>query len=82
MTALTGVSLFLAALTSLACAIAVRRLARSEKEKREIERSSQILEEERHVLELIARGATLREVLEGLTRAVENIVPGICCSDS
>jgi signal transduction histidine kinase len=29
---------------------------------------------------LIARGATLREVLEGLTRAVENVVPGVCCS--
>src|SRR5271156_1954380 len=57
-----------------------QRLAKSEKGRRELEASSQILEEERHVLELIARGATLKEVLEALTQAVENIVPGVLCS--
>jgi PAS domain S-box-containing protein len=74
----------LCAMTAIALAIAVwrkwRQLARCEHEKREIERSSRILEEERHVFELIARGATLTEVLEALTQAVENIVEGVCCS--
>ncbi len=77
----TAGSLLLCALTSLALTVALLRTRRRlKKEKQEIERSSQILEEERHVLELIARGGTLKEVLEALTRAVENIVPGVCCS--
>jgi hypothetical protein len=71
-------------LASLAFSIALwrtrQRLARSDKERRELERSAQIFEEERHVLELIARGATLKEVLDALTRSVENIVEGVYCS--
>ena len=38
------------------------------------------MEEERHVLELIASGATLTEVLERLTLAIEAIVPDAACS--
>jgi len=57
-----------------------QKLTLCERQKREVERSSQVLEEEHHVLELIARGATLKEVLEALTLAVENIVPGVACS--
>jgi GAF domain-containing protein len=72
------------ALTALACVSALlwtlRQLAKSQKERRELQASSQILEQERHVLELIARGATLEEVLAALTQAVENIVPGVYCS--
>ena len=77
-------SLLCALLTNLTLAIAFWRtrqqLAQREEEKRELEQSSRILEEERHVLQLIARGATLRETLEALTRAVENIVPHVLCS--
>ncbi|HEY3741373.1 MAG TPA: ATP-binding protein [Bryobacteraceae bacterium] len=57
-----------------------RQLVECRREKAEIERSLGILEEERRVFELIARGATLREVLEALTQAVETMVPGVACS--
>jgi len=57
-----------------------RRLASSAKERRELEGSTRVLEQERHVLELIARGATLKQVLYALTQAVEKIVPGVLCS--
>jgi PAS domain S-box-containing protein len=71
-------------LAALALAVLVgrlrRRVAAFAEENRDLERSVRILEEERHVLELIARGATLREVLEALTEAIENIVPGVICS--
>jgi len=69
---------------SLAFSIALwrtrQRLAKSDQERRELERSAQIFEEERHVLELIARGGTLKEVLDALTRSVEKIVQGVYCS--
>ena len=46
----------------------------------ELERSLKVTEQERHVLELIATGATLKEVLERLTLAIEAIVPEATCS--
>jgi signal transduction histidine kinase/CheY-like chemotaxis protein len=71
-------------LISLAATFALwrmrQRLVKSNQERRELERSAQIFEEERHVLELIARGATLKEVLDALTRSVEKIVEGVYCS--
>jgi len=57
-----------------------RRLASSAKERQELEGSTRVLEQERQVLELIARGATLKQVLDALTQAVEKIVPGVLCS--
>ena len=57
-----------------------RRLNRSEVSRREVERSLKVVEEERHVLELIASGASLKEVLERLTLAIEAIVPEAVCS--
>jgi signal transduction histidine kinase/CheY-like chemotaxis protein len=57
-----------------------RRLAQSEASRRELQRSLEVLEQERHVLELIASGATLKEVLERLTLAIEAIVPEATCS--
>jgi signal transduction histidine kinase/CheY-like chemotaxis protein len=57
-----------------------RRLTKSEASRRELERSLKVMEEERHVLELIASGATLKEVLERLTLAIEAIVPEATCS--
>lgn len=46
----------------------------------EIEQSSQFLEEERRVLQLVARGASLREVLDTLTAAIERMAPECFCS--
>ena len=57
-----------------------RRLTRSEASRHEAERSLKVVEEERHVLELIASGATLKEVLGRLTLAIEAIVPEATCS--
>jgi signal transduction histidine kinase/CheY-like chemotaxis protein len=74
---------FLAVVASvLACATwAVhRRLRRSEAARHDLEKSFKVLEQERHVLELIASGATLKDVLERLTLAVEAIVPEATCS--
>ena len=46
----------------------------------ELERSSRVLEEERRVLELVAKGASLKNVLDALTGAVERMSPGILCT--
>jgi signal transduction histidine kinase/CheY-like chemotaxis protein len=57
-----------------------RRFNRSEASRHEAERSLEVVEEERHVLELIAGGASLKEVLERLTLSIEAIVPEAVCS--
>jgi len=57
-----------------------RGLRLAEASRRDLERSLKVLEEERHVLELIAGGATLKQVLEQLTLSVEAIVPEAICS--
>jgi len=57
-----------------------RELDQSRKSQVALERSSQVLEEERSVLELIARGASLKQVLDALTQAIERMVPGCFCS--
>lgn len=46
----------------------------------EIEQSSQFLEEERPVLQLVARGASLHEVLDTLTAVIERMAPECFCS--
>jgi PAS domain S-box-containing protein len=57
-----------------------RKATHSDAARRELERSLRVMEEERHVLELIATGATLKQVLERLTYAIEAIVPEATCS--
>jgi GAF domain-containing protein len=42
--------------------------------------SSVVIEEERRMLELVANGAPLTEVLNTLTRAIERISPGSLCT--
>jgi PAS domain S-box-containing protein len=44
------------------------------------ERSSRFIEEERRVLELVAKGATVKQVLDALTAAVERMAPNCFCS--
>ena len=57
-----------------------RKLAEVEMNQKALERSSQVLEEEKHVLSLIARGASLKEVLNALTSAIEAMVPNCICT--
>lgn len=45
-----------------------------------LERTSLVLGEERRVLELVAHGASLPEIFNTLTQAVEGLSPGCMCS--
>lgn len=44
------------------------------------ENPARFIEEERHVLKLIAEGASLKDVLDALTAAIERMAPGCACS--
>ena len=61
-----------------------RRLAQSVREREDLANSSLVIEEERRMLELVAKGAPLNEVLNSLTLAIERISPEryalSCCS--
>ena len=57
-----------------------RRLAESVREREDLANSSLVIEEERRMLELVAKGAPLSEVLDTLTRAIERISPGALCT--
>ncbi len=57
-----------------------QRLAACRRFQETHEQSSQFIEEERHVLNLIAKGALLKEVLDALTSAIERMAPGCFCS--
>jgi diguanylate cyclase (GGDEF)-like protein len=59
---------------------AMRRLHESRRERRDLANSSRVIEEERRVLELVAKGASLQEVLDTLTRAIERISPESICT--
>src|ERR1700722_9654613 len=66
-----------------ACAVAywqTRRLAESQRDREKLERSSRVIEEERRVLELIAKGCSLKEVLNALTAAIERMAPECYCT--
>jgi diguanylate cyclase (GGDEF)-like protein len=57
-----------------------RRLAESAREREDLANSSLVIEEERRMLELVAKGASLTEVLSTLIRAIERISPGAICT--
>jgi len=66
-----------------ACVVAylqTRRLTASQRDQEKLERSSRVIEEERHVLELIAKGCSLKEVLNALTAAIERMAPECFCT--
>jgi PAS domain S-box-containing protein len=69
---------------ALICALgwsrARQRLIAFEREQEAHEHSSKFIEEERHVLKLIAAGASLKEVLDAITAAIERMSPGCLCS--
>jgi signal transduction histidine kinase/ActR/RegA family two-component response regulator len=72
------------AVTLAICAMgwrgSLRRLAESERERKALTRTSLVLEEERRVLELVAKGASLREVLDALTHAIERMATDCFCT--
>ena len=57
-----------------------RRLADRQRDQEKLERSSRVIEEERRVLELIAKGASLKEVLDALTKAIERMAADCYCT--
>jgi two-component system, sensor histidine kinase and response regulator len=57
-----------------------RRLAERQRDQEKLERSSRVIEEERRVLELIAKGASLKQVLNALTAAIERMAPDCYCT--
>lgn len=56
------------------------RLAECVRERVDLANSSLVIEEERRMLELVATGAPLSEVLNTLTLAIERISPGALCT--
>jgi PAS domain S-box-containing protein len=67
------------ALLAFAC-FQAHRLSEGRRVQQQLEKSSRVLEEERSVLELIAKGASLKEVLDALTRAIERLAPECFCT--
>jgi PAS domain S-box-containing protein len=70
-------------LAFVACAVAyaqTRRLTESQRDQEKLERSSRVIEEERRVLELIAKGCSLKEVLNALTAAIERMALECYCT--
>jgi two-component system, sensor histidine kinase and response regulator len=65
---------------SLAAYVQTRRLKESQREQEKLERSSRVIEEERRVLELIAKGCSLKQVLNALTAAIERMAPECYCT--
>ncbi|HVV45659.1 MAG TPA: diguanylate cyclase, partial [Bryobacteraceae bacterium] len=57
-----------------------RRLWESFEEIENLSSAARVVEEERRMLELIAKGAGLQEVLNTLTLAIERLVPGCLCT--
>lgn len=68
-----------AILLAFAC-FQTHRLSKARRVQQELEKSSQVLEQERRVLELIAKGASLKEVLDALTMAIERLAPQCFCT--
>jgi diguanylate cyclase (GGDEF)-like protein len=57
-----------------------RRLTECVRDQVDLANSSLVIEEERRMLELVAKGAPLSEVLNTLTLAIERISPGALCT--
>ncbi|HEX5229299.1 MAG TPA: response regulator [Bryobacteraceae bacterium] len=70
----------LALAACLVAYIQYRRTKETQSELEKVERSSRVIEEERRVLELIAKGASLKQVLNALTGAIERIALDCYCT--
>lgn len=64
----------------LACRRHAKRLEECQRELTALETSSRVVEEERRVLELVAKGASLQQVLDALTYGIERLAPSCLCS--
>ena len=73
-------SLLAVALCAWGWLTASRRLAETAREREDLANSSAVIEVERRMLELVAQGAPLREVLNTLTAAIERISPECQCT--
>lgn len=56
------------------------RLAERQQDKQDLVKSSQIIEQQRRVMEQVAAGASLKELLDNLTSSIERIEPGTICT--
>ena len=77
---LTGVLIGAAFVCACGWVWTYRRLAQRVKEQETREYYSRFIEEERRVLELVATGAPLKEVLDTLTAGIERMSPDCLCS--
>jgi PAS domain S-box-containing protein len=78
---LFGMGMLCTAILALAvAAVQTWRLRERQRDQEKLERSSRVIEEERRVLELIAKGASLKEVLDALTAAIERMASGCFCT--
>src|ERR1700678_940810 len=57
-----------------------RRLGVTTREREDLVKSARVIEVERQMLELVAKGASLSEVLDTLTRAIEQLSPESHCT--
>ena len=69
---------------AIVCGVAwrrtLRRLVECQGERQALEKSSRVVEEERRVLELVAKGASLQQVLDALTLGIERLAKDCLCS--
>ncbi len=56
------------------------RAAERLQDKQDLIKSSQVIEQQRRVMEMVAGGATLKELLDNLTASIERIEPGTICT--
>src|SRR4051812_32833427 len=77
---IAGASLLVALISTSIWLTTRRRLGESVREIEDLANSSRVIEQERKMLELIASGAALNEVLNSLVEAIERISPGAICT--
>jgi diguanylate cyclase (GGDEF)-like protein len=77
---IAGASLLTAAISTRIWLTTRRRLGESVREIEDLANSSRVIEEERKMLELMASGAALNEILNSLIHAIERISPGAICT--
>jgi two-component system, sensor histidine kinase and response regulator len=73
-------ALFLALAACAVACLQTWRLTQRQRDQEKLERSSRVIEEERRVLELIAKGCSLRQVLSALTAAIERMALDCYCT--
>jgi len=75
-----AISLAAAALCAVGWIRTYRRFLEVTRQQEVQERASRLIEQERRILELVAHGASLKQVLHSLTAAIERMAPSCFCS--